>query len=102
MSVMRQSGYAPTAVHVLDHSDSTTTDPRRARPLGANGTYLLISRRRLDLGRTPLSLLPLGTLAHNYPCHVMIISLLAWQQFGSNAANMHGRPLTNMELQTGL
>ena len=45
---------------------------RTGRSLGA----ARIAVARLELG-------PLGTFAGDYPCHVMIISLLAWQQFGS-------------------
>jgi hypothetical protein len=55
---------------------------RRARPLGARGSYRQIARRR-RIPVTRLGLGPSGTFAGDYPCHVMIISLLAWQQFGS-------------------
>jgi hypothetical protein len=45
--------------------------------------------RPLGAARIPVTRLELGpseTFADDYPCHVMIISLLAWQQFGSKTA----------------
>ena len=45
------------------------------------GTGRSLGAARIQVARLELG--PLGTFAGDYPCHVMIISLLAWQQFGS-------------------
>src|SRR5215210_6349948 len=45
------------------------------------GTGRSLGAARIPVARLELG--PLGTFAGDYPCHVMIISLLAWQQFGS-------------------
>src|SRR5215217_4087636 len=45
------------------------------------GTGRSLGAARIPVARLELG--PLATCAGDYPCHVMIISLLAWQQFGS-------------------